>query len=165
MEYWDAYDKDLNKLDFTLTRGEEIPKDVYHLVSEVLVRHTDGDFLLMQRDKTKEVFPGYYESSAGGSALVGESARDAIIRELYEETGINTFKSLVKVHQESYKSVASIFVSFICITDYPKDKIILQNNETINYQWVSTEDYIKYTKSDYCLSYQIERLSSYIKSL
>lgn len=48
MELWDAYDRELNKLGVTLVRGEEVPDGMYHLVSEVIVKHTDGEFLLMQ---------------------------------------------------------------------------------------------------------------------
>ena len=42
------------------------------MVCEILVRHTDGDYLLMQRDFRKSNFGGYYEATAGGSALKGE---------------------------------------------------------------------------------------------
>lgn len=50
MELWDAYDRHGNKLPgVTLRRGEPVPEGMYHLVSEVLVRHTDGSFLLMRR--------------------------------------------------------------------------------------------------------------------
>ncbi|WP_270277945.1 hypothetical protein [Streptococcus infantarius] len=33
-----------------LVRGEKIPKGVYHLVSEVIMRHQDGAYLLTQRN-------------------------------------------------------------------------------------------------------------------
>ncbi|AGS05422.1 MAG: hypothetical protein E6382_03170 [Streptococcus lutetiensis] len=33
-----------------LVCGEKIPKGVYHLVSEVIVRHQDGTYLLTQRN-------------------------------------------------------------------------------------------------------------------
>ena len=41
MEIWDAYDKDLNKIEGkTLIRGEKaaFPDDVYHLVCDILVK-------------------------------------------------------------------------------------------------------------------------------
>lgn len=76
MELWDAYDRELNKLGgVTLVRGEEVPDGMYHLVSEVIVKHTDGEFLLMQRAPTKH-FGGMWEATAGGSALCGESPLD-----------------------------------------------------------------------------------------
>ena len=69
MEKWDAYDKNLNKIsDVTLIRGQEIPEGMYHLVSEIIVKHSDGTYLLMQRDKRKNL-GGLWEASAGGSAL------------------------------------------------------------------------------------------------
>lgn len=44
-ELWDAYDKKFNKIEnTTLVRGETIPDGIYHLVSEVIVKHTDGSY-------------------------------------------------------------------------------------------------------------------------
>lgn len=69
MEIWDAYTKDFERIkDMTLIRGERIPEGVYHLVCEVLVKHMDGDYLLMQRSSEKH-FGGMWEATAGGSAL------------------------------------------------------------------------------------------------
>ena len=89
MELWDAYDMNLNKIkDKTLIRGEAVPDGMYHLVCEVIVKHTDGTYLLMQRDKNKH-YGEYWEATAGGSALQGENPLECAIRELREETGIN----------------------------------------------------------------------------
>ena len=60
MELWDAYDKNENKLGFTLVRGEPIPEGAFHLVCNILVRHKNGRFLLMRRDLQKEGYPGMY---------------------------------------------------------------------------------------------------------
>ena len=57
MERWDAYDAAGNRLDMTLVRGEPIPEGVYHLVSCIVVQHTDGDLLLMKRSPMKEHYP------------------------------------------------------------------------------------------------------------
>ena len=54
MEFWDAYNIHFEKIDgITLIRGEVIPEGVYHLVCDIIVRHLDGSYLLMQRDKRK----------------------------------------------------------------------------------------------------------------
>lgn len=88
LELWDAYDNQFNKLDnIVLVRGDEIPDGIYHLVCEIAVRHTDGQYLLMQRDKRKH-FGGMWELTAGGSALKGELPLECAVRELREETGI-----------------------------------------------------------------------------
>ena len=51
MELWDAYNSNFEKIEgLTLVREEQdkIPSGVYHLVCEILVRHTDGTYLLMK---------------------------------------------------------------------------------------------------------------------
>ena len=56
MELWDAYDAKFNKIDgITLIRGEEstFSDDIFHLVCDIIVRHVDGTYLLMQRDLQK----------------------------------------------------------------------------------------------------------------
>ena len=84
MEIWDAYDENFNIIEgVTLVRGEEetIPEGVYHLVVDILVKHKDGTYLLMQRDPNKSN-GSMWEASGGGSALTGETAYTAALREL-----------------------------------------------------------------------------------
>ena len=73
MELWDAYDENFRRVEgVSLVRGEPIPAGAYHLVCDVLVRHTDGSYLLMRRDPRKH-YGGLWEATAGGSALQGEA--------------------------------------------------------------------------------------------
>ena len=89
-EIWDAYDENFNLIEgVTLKRGEKISDGVYHLVCDIIVRHTDGDYLIVQRDARKH-YGGMWEASAGGSAFAGESPLQCAARELFEETGIRT---------------------------------------------------------------------------
>ena len=54
MEVWDAYDKDFSKIsNVTLIREKPIPDGLFHLVCDIIVKHNDGSYLLMQRDKRK----------------------------------------------------------------------------------------------------------------
>ena len=68
IEKWDAYDKYFNKIaDGSLIRGEVIPDGVYHLVGEIIVKNTDGTYLLMQRDYKK---PSEKKCPKCGGAMV-----------------------------------------------------------------------------------------------
>ena len=50
MEIWDGYNSDGTLAGVDLVRGEPIPEGIYFMTVEILVRHVDGDYLLMQRD-------------------------------------------------------------------------------------------------------------------
>lgn len=139
MEIWDAYDERLNKIDgVSLIRGEPINEGYYHLVSEIIVRHKDGSYLLMQRDERKHL-GGMWEASAGGSALQGEDPFACAIRELQEETGIVS-DELTEIGQVLHYGHKTIYVEYLCNTDVDKDSIILQDGETADYKWISGDE-------------------------
>ena len=131
MELWDAYDSNFKKIEgITLVRGEEssIPKGIYHMVVLILVRHVDGQYLLMRRSPGK-AYPLYWEATAGGSVLQGETAIEGALRELREETGI----------------IADTLEEKECFvkeetTSCDKESVILQEGETCDYKWADKEE-------------------------
>ena len=145
-EIWDLYYSDGTPAGKIMTRGEKIPKGMYHLVCEVLVRHVDGEYLLMQRCVSKPNYPGFWEATAGGSALLGEDALACIRRELCEETGIEAGDfCLVSC---SLVRGDSIFYTYICETDWDKASVRTQEGETDAFKWVSEEEFIEFVNSD-----------------
>lgn len=161
MEQWDAYNKDFEKIaGMTLIRGEKIPNEIYHLVSDVIVRHMDGTYLLMQRDIRKH-FGGMWEATAGGSALKGEDALSCAIRELREETGIEA-EDLSEVGCVIDDNNHTIYVEFLCVTACAKDCITLQEGETSAYKWVLKEELIS-MKEDELLTERMQRFVDELK--
>ena len=82
MELWDAYLPDGRKAGRTLTRGEPVPAGLFHLVADELVKHTDGAYLVMQRDFRKNGYPGLFEAGASGAVRMGETPYEGALREL-----------------------------------------------------------------------------------
>ena len=164
MELWDAYNRNGEKTGEILVRGEPIPEGRYHLVCEVLVRHMDGDYLCMIRSRKKPNYPLYPECTAGGSALMGDSPLDCIKRELREETGIewDEFEEVNRTVRECY---ATIFHSYVCTVDWPKDKITLQEGETEGYQWLSEEQFIELLNSGRMIPGQPERMEHWFRKM
>ncbi len=137
MELWDAYDKNFNRIEgVTLTRGEKINDGIFHLVCDVIVRHTDGDYLIMQRDGRKH-YGGMWEATAGGSAFIGESPLQCAVRELFEETGIHA-DTLTEIGRVVDKKCHSAYVEYIFVTDCDKNSVKLQEGETSDFRWVDT---------------------------
>ena len=158
MEYWDAYNSAFEKQDgIVLIRGETVPEGLYHLVCDVLVRHADGDYLLMRRDARKH-FGGMWEATAGGSALLGESPLDCARRELREETGIEAGE-LTEVGRVLDNS--TIYVEFLCRTDCAKDCVTLQEGETSAYRWAGRDELLRMSRSELVT----ERMQGFIKEL
>lgn len=135
VEIWDAYDRNFNRIEHVrLVRGEAIPEGIYHLVCEIIVKHNDGTYLLMQRDFEKHL-GGMWELGACGSALMNETPIECATRELREETGIVSC-NLQEIGRIIHDKHRSLYVEYLCITDWDKNGIILQEGETIDYKWV-----------------------------
>lgn len=144
-EIWDAYLANGEKTDKYLTRGQSLPKGYYHLVVEAIIRHEDGDFLLLQRRPDKASFANYWEFSCGGSALTGEMAEQAIRREIKEETG------LTQLSLSSYDSYRDdqhqcLFEIFLATTADDKNYLQIQSDEVSKAVWLAPnqlEDFLK----------------------
>ena len=162
MEYWDAYDRNGNRTGETLVRGQPVPEGRYHMAGCVVVRHADGDFLLLLRSPEKKTWPNVWEIGAGGCALRSETAEQCAHRELWEDTGIWGGDW----HYTGRHWGRDIFYEgFLCITDMEKDRIVLQPGETADYRWVSLPEFLEFYDSDRCVEPIKRRLAGFVEEL
>lgn len=161
MELWDGYYPDETLAGRDLVRGQEIPKGLVHLVCEILVIHQDGDILVTRRAENKESYGGYYEASAGGSVLKGESVEEGARRELWEETGIKA-DDLKFLYKKMNRKGSAIHYGYVCRTNIPKDAVVLQPGETDEYQWMNQEEFKKLLVGEEFIPSRRERLLEYI---
>ena len=162
MELWDAYTKDGKLTGRTLVRGEPIPAGLYHLVCEVLVRHRDGSYLAMKRWRGKEGYPGWWETTAGGSALQGEDMWQCARRELREETGLQ-WDAFTHIGCLVREEGDTIFHSFLAEMDCDKSSVTLQEGETEDYRWLSEEAFMDFVNSGNMIPSQKRRLMPWLK--
>lgn len=85
-EFWDIYDKNRKPTGRTVERGKPMRQDEYHIVVNVWIKNSKGQWLISKRTANKH-FPLLWEPT-GGSAVAGESSFDAALRETREELGI-----------------------------------------------------------------------------
>ena len=163
MEVWDLYYPDGTPTGREMVRGEPIPEGLCHLVGEVLVRHTDGDYLLMRRSLTKSMFPGCWEATAGGAALKGEDAASCIRRELREETGIEA-QHFELVDRKVVRG-DTIFCTWLCVTDWDKNAITFQEGETDAFCWVSEAEFRDFIHSDRIVNTQRDRWADWYRKM
>ncbi len=164
MEFWDAYKADGTLAGFDLIRGEKIPMGFFHMVCEAVIQHVDGDYLLMQRSFEKDIYPGAWEIGAGGSALKGEDKLTAMLREVREETGIDTGEA-EELYRVVHEARQVIYNGYLLKTDYAKNAIKLQEGETIDYKWLTKEEFIEFFDVNRDTPSLRERLKEFVEQL
>ncbi|MBT9775388.1 NUDIX domain-containing protein [Clostridium sp. MCC353] len=99
-------------------------------------------------------------ATAGGSALKGEDKYACVKRELLEETGISEdhFEEIGKYICDDNRC---IYYNFLCITSCEKNHIIIQEGETVSYQWITEQEFIEFINSDKIIDGQKKRYSNY----
>ena len=134
MELNDIYDKDRNLTGRVHRRGTKWGEGEYGLVVCVWVYDGKGN-LLMTRRAPEKSFPGTWENS-GGAARAGETSRQAIRRELFEETGIQAEEKdfeFLRTTRDSHS-----FYDHYCLkSQVPLEQIVLLPGETDDAKWVS----------------------------
>lgn len=167
-EIWDLYDREGKRTGQTCERYfgsyKDIPDGLYHLVVDLLVLHSDGTYLLTKRSEDKDVNPGFWEASAGGSALSGEEPLEAAKRELFEETGL-VADSLELVGVLFKDSSHGMYYSYLARVSCDKDSIVLQEGETTDYKWVDREGLLAYVDSPEAMTSHNKRYEKYIDAL
>ena len=134
MEFNDIYDENRNLTGRVHRRGTRWKPGEFGLVVCVWVYDGKGNLLLTRRAPGKS-FAGTWENS-GGAAKAGETSRQAIARELFEETGI-------RAGEEEFELLGSdrdrnTFYDFYCLKrNVDLENIVLLPGETDDVQWAS----------------------------
>ena len=136
MELNDVYDEHRNLTGKVHRRGKPWKKGEYGLVVCAWVYDGSGKVLLTRRAPEK-TFPGTWENS-GGAALTGETSRQAITRELFEETGIKADEDDFE-YLESGKD-RNFHYDYYCLRkQLPLEEVVLLPGETDDAKWVTYE--------------------------
>lgn len=132
MEFNDIYDSDRNPTGRVHRRGTPWLPGEHGLVVCVWVYDGEGKLLLTRRAKGKS-YAGTWENS-GGAAWAGETSRQAIRRELFEETGILTEEEEFELLDTGRDR--NTFYDFYCLRRKVDVKdIVLLPGETDGVQW------------------------------
>ena len=134
MELNDIYDENRNLTGKLHRRGTPWKPGEYGLTVCVWVYDGSGHFLLTRRAKGKS-FQGTWENT-GGAAQAGETSRQAVARELFEETGIRAEEGEFELLGSDLDR--NIFYDHYCLHRAVSLKdIVLQPGETDAVMWAS----------------------------
>ncbi|MGN0465309.1 MAG: NUDIX domain-containing protein [Lachnospiraceae bacterium] len=158
MEFWDIYDKNKQKTGRTMKRNDWCLKDdEYHLTVLGVIARTDGKFLITKRVMTKSWAPGWWEVS-GGAAMAGEESKDAVIREVKEETGLDVSNwdggYLFSYKRENPGEGDNYFVDiYRFIGDFDESDLNFQEVEIDGYMLATVDEIKAFAKEGIFLHY------------
>lgn len=159
MELWDIYDKDKQKTGRTMKRNDWCLKDdEYHLTVLGVLHRPDGKFLITKRVLTKHWAPGWWEVS-GGAVMAGEDSANAVVREVFEETGIDVKDAkggyLFSYHRENPGKGDNYFVDVYRFeVDITEEDVKIQEEEAAGYMFATLEEIQEFDKQGIFLHYQ-----------
>ena len=137
MEWNDIYDKNRNLTGRIHRRGRPWKDGEFGLVVCVWVYDGRGRLLLTRRAKGKS-FAGTWENS-GGAAQAGETSRQAIARELFEETGIRAAEDEFEF-LDSDRDAHTLYDFYCLKRQLPAEEVVLQPGETDGVKWADFEE-------------------------
>lgn len=140
-EYWDIYDEKGNKIEKTVKRGDKLSDNEYHLVTNAWIVNKKGEFLITQRAETK-TYPLMWECT-GGSALKGETSKEAAMREIKEELGIDVDEREAKYIGSNiryYKNCPDILDVWVFKSDADIREVKIQEEEVNDARWATKEE-------------------------
>lgn len=133
MELNDIYDKDRNLTGRVHRRNTRWAPGEYGLVVCVWVYDGRGNLLMTRRAPQKSY--AHTWENPGGAAKTGETSRQAIRRELFEETGIRAEESDFE-YLSTTRDSHSFYDHYCLKAEVPLEKIVLQPGETDGAKWV-----------------------------
>jgi len=141
IELWDIYDINRNKSGRFHERSKPMKTDDYHLVVNVWIINSKGEFLISKRDSI--VANGMWQAT-GGAAVAGDDSLTTALKEVQEELGIKLDALsgfLFKQYRFSHISFAgnAHCDMWLFRQDIDISSVVLQPGETCDAMWASKE--------------------------
>ena len=144
MEFWDVLDKDRKPTGKKLMRGARMKEDEYHLVVDVWIQSSKGEFLISKRTENK-TFPNLWETT-GGSAVTGDDSLKTALKEVREELGLELVPvngKLIFQCQRSEKQFPDFLYVWLFKQDFDISSVICQQDEVSEAKWSTKEQIIQ----------------------
>ena len=134
-ELRDLYDKNGNKTNKNYKKGDPIPKGYYPMVVMVVIRNSNGDFLMQKRVEAK----GGDWGVTGGHPKSGETPIEGIITEVKEELGLD-FSENDFIEYDSGCDGKDCYKMYYVTKDIDISKIKIQQEELTEVRWFSMDE-------------------------
>ena len=138
MERWDVYDRDRRPTGQILPRGAAHDSALCQIAIHVCLFNERGEILIQRRSMAKKGYPGFWDFSVGGGVLTGETVREAAVREVREELGIEISVTDPAAVTLSFEGGFDDF--FLVDWNGSLTELRLQPEEVTDVRWASCEE-------------------------
>lgn len=107
------------------------------VVKSIIMNRKLGKILLLKRCMEDPIDPGMWENS-GGNMEVGETPKEAIRREIFEETGISDMKICPPVYM-TFVNKKEPYLIVVYLTETNDTDVVL-SDEHENSRWVDKDE-------------------------
>ncbi len=135
------------------TYTEVHEKGLLHITAHVWLLNSKGQILLQKRSKQVRVYPGYWDNSASGHVLAGQSSLEGAQTETEEELGVtlllSDFKYLFTIEEQYILNNGSHIEHalndvYIVNHDAPLEEFKLPPDEVEEVRWLDKEEFEKW---------------------
>lgn len=138
------------------TRDECHKKGLWHRAVYAFIIDNKGNILLQKRSKNKKLWPNMWDVTVGGHVDSGEFGRQALIREVKEELGIELDDSDIKylVGSTSINKKGEIINKhynecYLITKDISISEIKIQKEEVSEVKYFSKDELLKRISNNY----------------
>ena len=134
-ELRDLYDINSNKTNKTYIKGDLIPEGYYPMVVMVVIRNSNGEFLMQKRVESK----GGDWGVTGGHPKSGETPIEGIITEVKEELGLDFSKENF-IEYDSGCDGKDCYKMYFVTKDININDITIQQEELSEVRWFTMDE-------------------------
>lgn len=134
MEVLDLYDDNKKRTGKTVIRGNKIEDGCHILLSVIFIKNSNGKYLIQKASRKKD---NLY-SLTGGHVLSNENSKDAIIREVKEELGLD-IKDEAIIYVSSITLNTPIFDIYYLEKDIDLNTLNIEKDEVSNVYFMDLE--------------------------
>jgi isopentenyldiphosphate isomerase len=129
-----------------VTRAEMRARRLRHRCVYIILLDAAGRVFTHRRTRTKDVYPGFWDTAIGGVVASGEDYDRGAVREVAEEVGLHgvELKRLFPIdYEDEYTRVSGMVYS--CISDQP---LSLQAAEIEEGRWATVDELVEMSKRE-----------------
>lgn len=140
VEYLDIYDAQKRPTGKKRLRDSRLAPGEYQLIAFAVIFNSRGEMLLTLRAPEKQRYPNLW-GNTGGAVQAGETSQQAIVREVWEETGIRAEPSDFTLLNTYQNPVSRAFTDvYLLVRDVPLEQLTMQPGETVAARWVGIDE-------------------------